>query len=117
MLWIIGGGDVVKSFSKVWNTPVTETLYQQMEHAGWEGFQFLDLIFPLFLFLVVIGMNSITIWVGQRCIDFTYTAGFIFDGMLRYAGAVKPVLAAFSVLMLKWLSLYFLHQHKIHLKA
>ena len=68
-------------------------------------------------FLVVIGMNSITIWVGQRCIDFTYTAGFIFDGMFRYAGGVKPVLGAFSVLMLKWLFLYFLHRHKIYLKA
>jgi predicted acyltransferase len=68
-------------------------------------------------FLVVIGMNSITIWVGQRFIDFTYTAGFIFDGMLQYAGVVKPVLGAFSVLMLKWLFLYFLHRHKIYLKA
>jgi len=346
MLWIIGGGDVFKSLSKTWNTPVTETLYQQMEHAGWEGFHFLDLIFPLFLFLVgvllpfsigrrmeqsadrkalyghivkrtlvlillglvdygllrldggqmrwstvlgrigicyffaalmvihtrwrtqalvgtsilllfwaallfvpvpghgrgvltpegclttyldqllipgklglglydrqgilstfpsfsttllgvltghwlrtkrsprrktigllgaglvglilghiwgkfffisrniwtssfvvyaggwsllllalfywivdvkgyrkwaffliVIGMNSITIWVGQRCIDFGYTAGYVFDGLLRYAGAVKPVLAAVSVLTLKWLFLYFLHRHRIYLKA
>ena len=65
----------------------------------------------------VIGMNSITIWVGQRCIDFTYTAGFLFNGMLQYAGAVKPVLGAFSVLMLKWLFLYFLHRNKIYLKA
>jgi predicted acyltransferase len=68
-------------------------------------------------FLIVIGMNSITIWVGQRCIDFSYTAGYLFDGMLRYAGAVAPVLAAFSVLMLKWLFLYFLHRHRIYLKA
>src|SRR4030042_5916775 len=52
MLWIIGGGDVLKSLSKVHKNPVTEMLYRQMEHAGWEGFQFLDLIFPLFLFLV-----------------------------------------------------------------
>jgi predicted acyltransferase len=52
MLWIIGGGDVFKSLSKVRSTPLTETLSQQMEHAGWEGFHFLDLIFPLFLFLV-----------------------------------------------------------------
>jgi len=52
MLWIIGGGEVVRSFSKVWSNPVTETLHQQMEHAGWEGFCFIDLIFPLFLFLV-----------------------------------------------------------------
>jgi len=52
MLWIIGGGDLVKSLAKVRTTPVTEMLSRQMDHAGWEGFQFLDLIFPLFLFLV-----------------------------------------------------------------
>jgi predicted acyltransferase len=52
MLWIIGGGDVFNSLAKVWNTPMTETLYRQMEYAGWKGFHFLDLIFPLFLFLV-----------------------------------------------------------------
>jgi predicted acyltransferase len=52
MLWIIGGGDLLRSFAKVRRTPVTEMLSRQMEHAGWEGFQFLDLIFPLFLFLV-----------------------------------------------------------------
>jgi len=68
-------------------------------------------------FLVVIGLNSITIWVGQRCLDFSFTAGFLFDGALRYAGVIKPVLAAFSVLTLKWLFLYFLHRHKIYLKA
>ncbi len=68
-------------------------------------------------FLIVIGMNSITIWVGQRCIDFGFTAGFLFDGALRHAGAIRPVLAAFSVLTLKWLFLYFLHRHKIYLKA
>jgi predicted acyltransferase len=68
-------------------------------------------------FLMVIGLNSITIWVGQRCIDFSYTAGFVFDGMLRYAGLLEPVLAAFSVLTVKWLFLYFLHRHRIYLKA
>jgi len=68
-------------------------------------------------FLIVIGMNSITIWVGQRCIDFSYTAGFVFNGILQYAGVLKPILAALSVLLLKWLFLYFLHRHKIYLKA
>jgi predicted acyltransferase len=68
-------------------------------------------------FLIVIGMNSITIWVGQRCIDFSYTAAFLFNGILQYAGVLKPVLAALSVLLLKWLFLFFLHRHRIYLKA
>jgi hypothetical protein len=41
-------------------------------------------------FLIVIGLNSITIWVGQRCLDFGFTAGFLFDGALRYTGASGP---------------------------
>jgi len=68
-------------------------------------------------FLIVIGMNSITIWVGQRCLDFNYTAGFLCNGLLRYAGTLAPILAASSVLALKWLFLYFLHRHRIYLKA
>jgi predicted acyltransferase len=69
------------------------------------------------LVLIVIGLNSITIWVGQRFVDFSTPAGFLFSGLLQYAGTLKPVFAAFSVLLLKWLFLYFLHRHQIYLKA
>jgi len=91
-----------------WSLLLLALFYWIVEVKGYRKWAF---------FLIVIGMNSITIWVGQRCIDFNYTAGSLFDGMLRYAGTVAPVLAAFSVLMLKWLFLYFLHRHKIYLKA
>jgi predicted acyltransferase len=67
--------------------------------------------------LIVIGLNSITIWVGQRFIDFRDVAGFLFQGLLQYAGPAKPVLAVSAVLLLKWLFLYFLHRHRIYLKA
>ena len=186
MLWIIGAGAVFQSLAKVRPTPVTQWPAGQMEHAGWEGFHFMDLIFPLFLFLVgvvipftigrrleqgvgrrtlylhiakrtsvlillglinygllrfdwaqmrwssvlgrigicyclasllVIHLNSITIWVGQRFIDFRYSADFLFNGLLQHAGTLRPVLAACAVLFLKWLFLYFLHRHKIYLKA
>jgi predicted acyltransferase len=52
MLFIIGVGGFVSSFHKVWPNSFTEALARNMDHAGWEGFYFLDLIFPLFLFLV-----------------------------------------------------------------
>ena len=52
MLFIIGGGEFLSSFYEVWPNFLTKTLAENMEHAGWEGFYFLDLIFPLFLFLV-----------------------------------------------------------------
>ena len=52
MVFIIGGGGFVTSFHKAWPNSLTEALARNMEHAGWEGFYFMDLIFPLFLFLV-----------------------------------------------------------------
>jgi hypothetical protein len=68
-------------------------------------------------FLIVIGMNAITIWFGQRCINFNFTAEFLFNGMIQFTGVIKPILAALSVLTVKWLFLYFLHRNKIYLKA
>jgi len=68
-------------------------------------------------FLVVIGMNAITIWVGQRLIDFEFTANALFLGFSKYLGIITPVFLALCVLMMKWLFLWFLYRKKIFLKA
>ncbi|MCK5469212.1 MAG: DUF5009 domain-containing protein, partial [Cyclobacteriaceae bacterium] len=68
-------------------------------------------------FLVVIGMNAITIWVGQRLIDFEFTAHALFLGFFKYLGLIAPIFIAFSILMIKWLFLWFLYKRKIFLKA
>ena len=68
-------------------------------------------------FLVVIGMNAITIWVGQRLIDFEFTANVLFLGFSKYLGIIAPVCLAFSTLFIKWLFLWFLYNRKIFLKA
>ncbi len=68
-------------------------------------------------FLVVVGMNAITIWVGQRLIDFQFTSNMLFLGFSKYLGVIAPVFLVFSVLMIKWLTLYFLYKRKIFLKA
>ena len=63
-------------------------------------------------FLVVIGMNAVTIWVGQRFIDFKFTSDAIFMGVSKYFGILQPVFLAFCILMVKWLFLWFLIQEK-----
>ena len=68
-------------------------------------------------FFVVIGMNAITIWVGQRFIDFKFTSDAIFLGASKYFGKLQPVFLALSLLMVKWLLLWFLYRKKIFLKA
>jgi predicted acyltransferase len=68
-------------------------------------------------FLVVIGMNAITIWVGQRLIDFEFTAQALFLGVSKHLGMVAPVFLALSVLTIKWLFLWFLYRQRIFLRA
>jgi hypothetical protein len=62
-------------------------------------------------------MNAITIWVGQRFIDFKFTSDAIFLGVSRYFGIIQPLFLAICVLMIKWLFLWFLYRNKIFLKA
>ncbi len=52
MFWIIGGGTIFEHLVKVYRHPITEAIEQQMHHVKWRGFNFEDLIFPLFLFIV-----------------------------------------------------------------
>jgi len=68
-------------------------------------------------FFIVIGMNAITIWVGQRLIDFKFTADALFLGFSKTLGVVQIIFIALMVLMIKWLFLWFLYRRKIFLKA
>ncbi len=69
------------------------------------------------IFLVVIGMNAITIWVGQRLIDFKFTTDMLFLGVSKYFGVMKPLFLAICLVGIKWLFLWFLYKRKIFLKA
>ena len=51
MFWIIGGGAIFEAFAKLTNWPALNWWAGQLEHKYWEGFNFEDLIFPLFLFI------------------------------------------------------------------
>lgn len=66
---------------------------------------------------VVIGMNALTIYIGQELIDFHHTSEFFFEGIAGFMGGFGPVFLAFAVVLLKWLFLYFLYCKKIFLKA
>jgi predicted acyltransferase len=68
-------------------------------------------------FLVVIGMNSVTIWVGQRFIDFKFTTDAVFLGVSKYFGILQPLFLAVCLVGIKWLFLWFLYKKRIFLKA
>jgi predicted acyltransferase len=69
-------------------------------------------------FFMVIGMNSITVYLAYRFIDFSHTSELLFGGL--YAPAPEPwqeVFQAFGAMMLVWLFLYFLYRNRIFLKV
>jgi predicted acyltransferase len=67
--------------------------------------------------LVVIGSNSILIYMAQRFIKFEYTADFFFGGLLKNTAAYQPLLLGISVLTVKWLMLYLLYRKRIFLRV
>jgi predicted acyltransferase len=70
------------------------------------------------LFFRVIGMNSITIYLAQRFIDFQYSTHEIFDGLANLSPAtLAPMVLAIGYIALCWLFLYFLYRQKIFLKV
>jgi predicted acyltransferase len=51
MFWIVGGGTLVGALANCFPANWLQSLSRQMEHVPWAGFHFLDLIFPLFMFI------------------------------------------------------------------
>jgi predicted acyltransferase len=68
-------------------------------------------------FFMVIGMNSITIYLAYRFFDFSHTSNLLFGGL--YAPAPEPwheVFQALGVVLLVWAFLYFLYRNRLFWK-
>lgn len=69
------------------------------------------------ILLTVIGMNSITIYMAAKVIDFGHTGSFLFGGLINLAAEpYRPLLSTAGVLLLEWLLLYGLYRKKVFLK-
>lgn len=110
MFWITGGSALVVALAAVFGESVSEPVARQLEHVAWEGFQFLDLIFPLFVFLagmsIVFSLGKIVEQQGRwaawrrllrRCILIYLLGLFYYDGMaqgfdqIRYVGVLQRI--------------------------
>jgi hypothetical protein len=63
-------------------------------------------------------MNSLTIYLIHRFVNFRYTSRLLFEGM--YAPLAEKwhgVLESFGALVLVWLFLYFLYRKRIFLRV
>ena len=56
MFWITGGAAIYNAFTAGTKNETLLMLREQLVHVPWEGFRFLDLIFPLFLFMIGISI-------------------------------------------------------------
>jgi predicted acyltransferase len=67
---------------------------------------------------VVIGMNSLTIYMIYRFVNFKFTSRLIFQGLYRPLGENWfPVMESLGALILVWFFLYFLYRKKIFFKV
>ncbi len=69
-------------------------------------------------FFVVIGTNSITIYLADRIIDFHNAAKFVFGELIKLLPSVwGELLEAISIVCIAWIFLYFLYKKKIFLRV
>jgi predicted acyltransferase len=66
---------------------------------------------------VVVGSNSILIYLARRCVDFDFTTHYFFDGMIGTTGLYQPLLFAVAVVFVEWLMLLVLYKNRIFLKV
>jgi predicted acyltransferase len=95
-------------FAAGWSLLLLALFYWAIDVRGWRRWAF-----PF----VVIGMNPITIYVAQALFDFGVVAAIFTHGFVHHLGAWRTAFEAGTVLVTKWLFLYFLYRQKIFLKA
>jgi predicted acyltransferase len=66
---------------------------------------------------VVVGSNSILIYMARRCVDFSYTTHYFFDGLVGSTGQYQPLLFAIAVVIVEWLMLLVLYKNRIFLRV
>ncbi|MEA4935286.1 MAG: DUF5009 domain-containing protein [Paludibacter sp.] len=67
---------------------------------------------------VVIGMNSITIYMAQKIVDFKHIARFLGSGTVEvFPVNFQPLISSIIYLLIIWSFLYFLYRKKIFLKV
>ena len=66
---------------------------------------------------VVVGLNSITIYVASGLFDFGSVVKVFVHGFIDHLGSFRPLFWALCMLAIKWLFVYFLYKKKIFLKV
>lgn len=92
-----------------WSLILLSIFYTIIDIKGWTKWAF---------FFVVIGLNSITIYLGLAIFDLSHTVDFLFKGYIQlFSESFQPVFWWIFYTGLAWLFLYFLYRQRIFLKV
>jgi predicted acyltransferase len=92
-----------------WSLLALSLFYWIIDVQNWRRWAF---------FFVVIGMNSILIYLAGKVIDFEHAATYLFGGLLKFfSEPIQAVGAIIAFLAVKWLFLYFLYKKKAFLRV
>jgi predicted acyltransferase len=92
-----------------WSLLALSLFYWIIDIKNWRRWAF---------FFVVIGMNSILIYLAGAVIDFEHAATYLFGGLLRFVNEpVRAMGAIIGFLAVKWVFLYFLYKKKVFLRV
>ena len=96
MFWILGMEAVGAALAKATDAPWAHFIATQLDHAPWAGFHFLDLIFPLFLFISGVSLvystdkNLATLGLHRTLLRLLKRAALLYLlGLLCYGGFSK----------------------------
>lgn len=131
VLGLVGAGAVLLAVGLLWSLvfPINKKLWTSSfvcvvgAYSVW--------IFALFFYIVdvlgwrkwtfffkVIGVNSITIYLAQVFINFTFTTDALFGGFIGlFPETAQPLLGAIAYIAVCWGFLYFLYRQRIFLKV
>jgi predicted acyltransferase len=127
---MVSVGLICLALAWLWNFdfPINKNLWSSsfvLHCAGW-SLLFLALFYLVIdvwqrrkwaFFFVVIGSNSILIYMAQAFVDFKFTTNFFFGGALKYTGVYQPLLGATAFVFVEWMLLYLLYRKRIFLKV
>jgi predicted acyltransferase len=131
VLYLFASAILLLAISLLWNIvlPINKNLWTSsfvFHTAGWSVL--LLTIFYLIIdvvkfvkwsfFFVVIGMNSITIYLASVLVDYNRSVERVFGGFIKFFDSgFQPVLTVCFVILIQWLCFYFLYRKKIFLKV
>ena len=131
VLYILSAGIILLVVGKAWDIvfPINKNLWTSSFVCFVGGLS--AILFALFYYVVdvknyrkwtlffrVIGMNSITIYLAQRFINFRYTADSLFGGLTSLVPEnAQPLISSLAYIAVCWGFLYVLYRQRIFLKV